>query len=104
MPRAVACAIVHDDPPTVLIADDIETLNWVIALELIARTRGSELPRPLLADLRRAVREEQWGEAVELWLQVNPDGIDVYPSHEFYTTNDVALGPLELQFTPLFED
>lgn len=66
MPRSVACAVVHDEPPTVFVAEDLETLNWVLALNLIARTRGSEIAA--------------------------------------HTSRDVALGPLELQFTPLFED
>ena len=30
MPATVACAIVHDDPPEVFIAEDIETLNWIL--------------------------------------------------------------------------
>lgn len=34
MPDIVACAIVHDDPPEVFIAEDIETLNWILALKL----------------------------------------------------------------------
>lgn len=103
MPRSIACAVVHDDPPTVLVADDIDTLQWVIALQLIARTPGNELTEPLRGELRQAVRDELWGEAVELWMRVYPGFIDVYPSYDLYTGQDVALGPLEVQFSPLFE-
>jgi hypothetical protein len=95
---------VHDDPPTVLVADDIDTLQWVIALNLIARTPGSELADPLRTELRQAVREERWGEAVQLWMRVYPGVIDVYPSYDLYVASDVALGPLEVQFSPLFQD
>ncbi|MFI5047545.1 MAG: hypothetical protein ACHQIG_10825 [Acidimicrobiia bacterium] len=84
-------------------AEDIETLNWVIALHIIARTPASELPAAARNRLRQALREEQWGEAVEIWLDVRPDGIDVYPSHVLYVERDVALAAQELQFSPLFD-
>lgn len=94
----------HDDPPTVLVADDIDTLQWVIAIHLIGRTPGRDLEEPLRTELRRAVRDEMWGDAVELWMRVYPGEIDVYPSHDLYTEQDVMLGHLELQFSPLFSD
>jgi hypothetical protein len=103
MPRLVACAVVRDDPPQVFIADDQDTLNWVLALVLISRTRGSELEEGLRDRLRAALRNEQWGAAVELWMQ-NSSEVDVYSSFELYTANDVELAAQELEFTPLFED
>lgn len=42
MPRSVACAVVRDEPPEVFVEDQ-DTLNWVLALKLIARTPGAEL-------------------------------------------------------------
>lgn len=81
MTRSVACAVVRDDPPEVFVAEDQETLNWVLALRLIARTPGHELPDGLREQLRDALREEQWGEAVELWMRNRPE-VDVYPSYE----------------------
>jgi hypothetical protein len=104
VPRSIACAVVHDDPPTVFIAEDVETLNWVLALKLFARTAGGELPAAVRAPLREAVRDERWGDAVELWMRIHPGEIDVYPSYDFYTARDVALAAEEIQFTPLFED
>lgn len=103
MPRSVAVAVVRDDPPEVFVADDQETLNWVIALKLIARTPGNEV-RPGLRDrLRDALQNERWGEAVELWM-TSRTPVDVYPSFDFYTDRDVELAPQELQFSPLFRD
>jgi hypothetical protein len=102
VPRSVACAVIRDDPPQLFIADDLETLNWVLALNLIARTPGSSIESEIRERLRTALLEEQWGEAVELWMHIHPGEVDVYPSYEFYVDADVALGPEELQFTPLF--
>jgi hypothetical protein len=102
MPRVVACAVVRDDPPQVFLAEDESALNWVLALQLIARTPGSELPEGLRDELRDALRTEQWGTAVELWLRNRPE-VDVYPSFELYGSEDLQLASLELEFTPLFE-
>jgi hypothetical protein len=103
MARSIACAVVRDDPPMVFVADDQETLNWVLALRLIARTPGREIPDGLRDRLRRALREEQWGEAVQLWMQNRPE-VDVYPSFDLYTSGDVELAAQELDFTPLFAE
>ncbi len=76
----------------------------MLALELIARVPGREVPEAVLEPLRVALLEEQWGDAVSLWMSVRPGEVDVYPSHAFRTHDDVALAAQELQFTPLFED
>jgi hypothetical protein len=103
MSRIVACAVTRDDPPRVFLADDQETLNWVLALKLIARTPSSSLSASLREELRSALRSEQWGEAVALWMREGPE-IDVYPSFAFYSADDVELAAMELEFTPLFVD
>jgi hypothetical protein len=101
--HSVACAVVRDDPPQVFIAEDQETLNWVLALRLIARIPGHELADGLRDRLRQALRDELWGDAVEMWMQNRPE-VDVYPSFELYTERDVELAAQELEFTPLFKD
>jgi hypothetical protein len=101
--RSVACAVVRDDPPEVFIANDQETLNWVLALKLIARTPGRDLDEGFREQLRQALLDERWGDAVELWMRTRPE-VDVYPSFELYTERDVELAAQELEFTPLFED
>ncbi|MEZ5376732.1 MAG: hypothetical protein R2733_09505 [Acidimicrobiales bacterium] len=99
----VACAVVRDDPPFLLIAEDQETLNWVIALQLIARIPGNDIGEGLRDRLRTALRNEQWGEAVELWMSHGTE-VDVYSSFELYRASDVELAAHELDFTPLFQD
>lgn len=86
------------------IAEDLDTLNWVLALKLIARIPGKQVSDELRATLRAAVLDERWGDAVELWLRVHPGEIDVYPSYYLHTASDVDLAAEELQFTPLFVD
>lgn len=103
MPQSVACAVVRDDPPQVFIAEDQEALNWVLALHLIAKVSGHDLPEELRDQLRQALRDEQWGDAVELWMRNRPE-VDVYSSVALYSKGDVELAAAELEFSPLFRD
>ena len=104
MARVVACAVVRDDPPQVFAADDLETLNWILALRLVAAARGSELPASTRDVLRAALLEERWGDAVEAWMRHRDVVVDVYPSLELYLPTDVEMAGVEMQFLPLFEE
>ena len=104
MSSVVAYAVVHEDPPRVFIADDMETLNWVLALKLIVPTDRNRLPDGVRDILRGALSEERWGEAVAAWITYTGIAVDVYPSTELYEERDVTLASLEMQFGPLFED
>jgi len=104
MGAVVACAVVRDDPPRVFVAEDIETLNWVLACQLVAATPGRDLPAGERAALRQALREERWGDAVFAFIARTGTAVDVYESTELHLTADAAMGPLELQLTPLFTD
>ena len=103
----LAYAVVHGDPPEVYAAADVDVLQWVIALEVVARTPASTLPRSTVEALRDALLEERWGDAVELWMRTSGTTIDVFPGGlEVWTAellqSDIA--NIRLQFTPLFGD
>jgi hypothetical protein len=100
----VACAVVRDDPPRVFVAEDMETLHWVLACQLVATTPGRELPPGERAALRQALREQRWGDAVFAFIARTGTAVDVYESTELHLATDAAVGPLELQLTPLFTD
>jgi hypothetical protein len=74
----LAYAVVHGDPPEVYAAEDIEVLQWVIALEVVARTPASTLDPDTVQVLREALLEERWGQAVGLWMRMSRTVIDVY--------------------------
>jgi len=100
----VACAVVRDDPPRVFVAQDLDTLNWVLACQLVATTPGHDLPAGEREALRDALREERWGDAVFAFIARTGTAVDVYESTELHSTAAAAVGPLELQLTPLFAD
>jgi hypothetical protein len=103
MARIVACAVVRDDPPRVFVAEDEATLNRVLALRVVARTPGGELAPGVRDELRQALTDERWGDAVALWMADHPE-VDVYPALDLAQPGDVELADLELGFTPLFRD
>jgi hypothetical protein len=100
----VSYAVVRTEPPQVYLADDIETLQWVLALKVVARTHAGTLPGGLAESIRSALREERWADAVVDWIGATDTPVDVYPSIEVYEARHVAMGPAELQFTALFQD
>jgi hypothetical protein len=100
----VACAVVRDDPPRVFVAENMETLHWVLACQLVATTPGADLPPGERETLRQALREERWGDAVFAFIARTGIAVDVYGSTEFHVAPEAAVGPLELQLTPLFAE
>jgi hypothetical protein len=100
----VACAVVRDDPPRVFVAEDMTTLNWVLACQLVAKTPGHSLPPDERAALRLALTEERWGDAVFAFIARTGLEVDVYESTDFYGADEVEIGPIELQLTPLFTE
>ena len=100
----LAYAVVRFDPPKVFVADDVDTLQWVLALNVVARTPASVLDGATADSLRRALLAEQWSRAVFDWINATGTPVDVYPEIEVYESDHVAMGAAELQFTPLFQD
>lgn len=107
MGRRVAIAILRSDPSEVWVAEDAEVLSRVIALQIVARTPSSAIEDPAtLGELRDALLEERWGNAVTLWIEHGGDAIDVYDDVEVWT--DAALdeeqASLEIRMAPLLSD
>ena len=76
----------------------------MLACQLVAATPGRELPEGERAALRQALREESWGDAVFAFIARTGLAVDVYESTEFHVAPEAAVGPLELQLTPLFAE
>lgn len=103
----LAYAVVHDEPPEVYAAENVEVLQWVIALEVVARTPASTLHPDTAQALRDALLDERWGDAVELWMRTSGTVIDVYPDGLRVWTAErlqADIANVRLQFTPLFTD
>ncbi len=101
----VACAVVHDDPPVLFLAEDLDVLHWTLALDLVARTYSKRVPEGERSALRTALLEERWGDAVLGWIRHTGIAVDVY-TERVATADDVPsdLIGAQLQFAPLFQE
>jgi hypothetical protein len=102
MGTLVACAVVREDPPRVFVAEDMDTLHWVLACQLVAKTPGSALPAGEREALRQALREQRWADAVFAFISRTGTAVDVYATVELHELPEVEIGPVELQLSPLF--
>lgn len=102
----LACAIIRDDPPSILLAESLDALHRVIAYKLIAQSKPDSLAVGVAERLQELLLEESWAEALQLWMAHTDVIVDVYPEHEMQVHTDAGtisqLSGLELQFTPLF--
>lgn len=102
---AVATAIVHCEPPQVYLAEDLDTLHRLLAVEVVART-SSGLLNGSAGQIREALLAERWGDAVVAWIRETGTGIDVYPTSSVYSDDDLPreLIGAQLQFAALFRE
>lgn len=102
---AVATAVVHTEPASVYLAQDIDVLHRVVALEVVARTDARML-NGRADEVRDALLEERWGDAVVAWIRETGTGIDVYTNNSVYSADDLPADLIgaQLQFAPLFRD
>ena len=102
----VAYAVVRTEPPQVFLATDVDVLQRVLALELVARTPPLSLEIGQRADIRAALLDERWGDAVVAWIDRMNVEVDVYTHLHVYGEDDLPadLVGAQLQFAPLFRD
>ena len=105
MSATVAYAVVHTEPPSIFLADDLDLLHRVLALEVVARTDPALLGAAG-AGIREALLEERWGDATVEWIRATGTGIDVHDGKSVYTDDDLPADMIgvQLQFTRLFAE
>lgn len=100
---AVAYAVVHTTPAAIYVATDIDVLQRLIAVEVIARS-DDRLLGDRAESIRRSLLDERWGAAAAAWIDATGIGIDVYTNISVYDEDDLPaeLVGAQLQFAPLF--
>lgn len=104
--NGVAYAVVRFDPPAVYLAEDIDVLQRLLALELVADTDPAMLTPEGGDALRSALLDERWSDAVVTWMELLGVAVDVYTFLPVYG-RDALPGELigaQLQFKRLFRD
>jgi hypothetical protein len=106
MSTGVAYAVVRTEPPQVFLAEDVDVLQRVLAVELVARTDPSSLDPTDLESIRQALLDERWSDAVVGWMSFVGVEVDVYTYLHVFSEHEVPpdLVGAQLQFAPLFRD
>ena len=104
--NGVAYAVVRFDPPAVYLAEDIDVLQRLLALELVADTDPALLTPEGADELRTALLDERWGDAVVTWMTLSGVAVDVYTFLPIYRRAELPseLIGAQLQFKRLFRD
>ena len=105
--QRVMYAVIHGDAggePEVLIAKDEESLNQTVALELIATTAPHRVGIHL-AEIRDALMDGRWADALVAWMSATGRIVDVYPDEPVRSSVlDEETIELELKLKPIFGD
>src|SRR5437870_2961042 len=84
-PWRVAVAIVHSDPPEVLLASNADVLTRLVALKVVAQTDPADLGASDLSAIRAALLDERWADAVVAWIDAGNQPVDAYPDEDVWT-------------------
>lgn len=101
----VTVAVTHGPPPQVFIAEDYEVLGRMLGLQLVAAQvpefYGANAPA-----VRQALLDEQWAEALLMWMSAARDTVDVYPDEVVWGERDASAEQLsfEIRMTRLFRE
>ncbi len=104
--NGVAYAVVRNDPPEVYLAEDVDVLQRVLALELVADSDPALLSSDEAHALRTALLEERWSDAVLGWMKLSEVAVDVYTFLPVYGAEELPseLIGAQIQFRRLFRD
>lgn len=100
-------AVTHDAPPAVFIAENDDVMSRVLALELVARTPPEAIdPIAAVGEIRAALLEERWADAVVAWMAATENVVDVYGGERVWTEGelDIERAALEIRVSPIFRD
>lgn len=105
--QRVTYAIIRDSVASdaeVIIADDDESIGQALALEIVANTAPVHLG-PALGEIRDALMERRWADALVSWMAATGRVVDIFPDEPVRragATDDPV--ELELLLKPIFKD
>lgn len=106
--QAGAFAIVRQQEPQVFLAEDSTVLDRVLALHIVAQLSSAEVTSSArLEEMRRALLEERWADALAAWIEETGVPVDVYDERpRVWTASqlDAEQASMEIRLSPLFVD
>lgn len=104
-PGRVAVGVLRGDPPQIFLAGSDAVLGRLLALRLVAQTAPAELG-DALEELREALADERWADAVATWMVATGEVVDAYPDEEVATEESLtaARASWDIRRAPIFRD
>jgi hypothetical protein len=101
-----AYAIVRGEEPKVVIAEDAQVLSRALAVTLVAQLPANQVSTEArLEDMKQALLEERWADALVSWMEETETSVDVYDESLpiwAATELDEEQASLEIRMAPLF--
>lgn len=101
-----AYAIVRGEEPQVVLAEDAQVLSRALALTLVAQLPADQVSTEArLDDMKQALLEERWADALVSWMEETETSVDVYDETlPVWTATelDEEQASLEIRMAPLF--
>ena len=98
----MAVALVHEDPPRVLLARDETTLSRVLAREVVCEEDPDSLDAGALDEIRAALLAEDWASAVAGWIEATGIRIDVHPDEPVVGEVSAEEAAFDIRLSRLF--
>lgn len=101
-----AYAVLRGEEPQVVLAEDARVLSRALALTLVAQLPAERVSTTArLEEMRQALLEERWADALVSWMEETETAVDVYdetPRVWTETELDEEQASMEIRMAPLF--
>src|SRR3979409_1070210 len=78
-PGASARGVLHADTPWVFLAESDAVLGRLLAVRLVGPSRPEDFGPGVLEEIRSALLEQRWADAVTAWMLASGEVLDAYP-------------------------
>jgi hypothetical protein len=104
-PGRVAVGVRHGDTPEVFLAESDAVLGRLLAVRLVGPSRPEDFPPGVLEEIRSALLEQRWADAVTAWMLASGEVLDGYPDEEVVTEEmlDDERASMEIRLSPIFQ-
>jgi len=105
-PGRVAVGVLRGEPPQVFLATTDAVLGRLLALRVVAGTDPGDLGGDATREIREALVEERWADAVATWMAATGEVVDGYPEEEIVTEAmlDADRASMEIRLAPIFRE
>lgn len=86
------------------LAESDAVLGRLLALRVVARSQPETLDPADLREIREALTDERWADAVAAWMRATGEVLDAYPDEEVTTEEmlDPGRAAAEIGRSPIF--